>query len=165
MSPGLRGAPAGPEVQERTILLSEPRAGMCGDRAKGMAATARGPGGMVQTEERVQERGDRRRRSAGGGGVQEGRQVQEGEGCRKGQGFWRWGWVSEGDGWVQAAQSPHQVGHHLGPERGLSGPLVYRELQRKPRAGSWRFWGSLSLCAPLGRPVGGAGLGWGSCAL
>uniref|UniRef100_A0A4W2D1W1 Beta-galactosidase-1-like protein 2 n=1 Tax=Bos indicus x Bos taurus TaxID=30522 RepID=A0A4W2D1W1_BOBOX len=28
MSPGLRGAPAGPEVQERTILLSEPRAGM-----------------------------------------------------------------------------------------------------------------------------------------
>ncbi|XP_055403368.1 beta-galactosidase-1-like protein 2 [Bubalus kerabau] len=53
MSPGLRGAPAGPEVQERTILLSEPRAGMCGDRAKGMAATARGPGGMVQTEERV----------------------------------------------------------------------------------------------------------------
>ncbi|XP_061237639.1 beta-galactosidase-1-like protein 2 isoform X2 [Bos javanicus] len=28
MSPGLRGAPAGPKVQERTILLSEPRAGM-----------------------------------------------------------------------------------------------------------------------------------------
>ena len=97
---------------------------------------------------------------AGGGGVQEGRQVregegcrqgrqvQEGEGCRKGQGFWQWGRVSEGDGWVQAAQSPQWVGHHLGPESGLSGPLVYRELQRRPRAGSWRFWGPSPYALP-----------------
>ena len=103
MSPGLRGAPAGPEVQERTILLSEPRAGMCGDRAKGMAATARGPGGMVQTEERVQERGDRCRRSAGGGGVQEGMGKIEGR-RRRGRQRMMDGWM---DGWMMMIGCHH----------------------------------------------------------
>lgn len=68
MSPGLRGAPAGSQVQEKTSCSQSLAQGCAATVPRGRPLPRGVLGGSVQAEERVQE-GET---GAGGGGVQEG---------------------------------------------------------------------------------------------